>query len=461
MVPEKIFREYDIRGLVDGELTSDVIYQIGQAFGTVAVHRNVDHVVVGCDARPSSPELKKALIDGLRSSGCNAIDIGSVPTPIVYFAAYHLGSGCGLIVTASHNPPQYNGVKMMLEYHAMHGSEIKAIYDRIEAKDFEHGAGYLKSEDVTEDYYFALRSDIRLKRNLKVVIDCGNGIAGRFAPRALRQLGCEVFELYCEVDGTFPNHPADPTRLENLMDLISKVNQVNADIGLALDGDGDRVVSVTSDGEMISPDRLMILFVQDILREHPGRTILYDVKCTRFLPVEINAADGTPMMWMTGHSLMKSKAQAADGVFAGEMSGHYFFRDRWPGFDDGIYGGARLCELLACGGNPLETFDALPECAGTGELRFRCADPHDLVSKFKQHARFGKDVKISVLDGIRADFPGGFGLLRASNTAPEVVMRFEADNDAELSIIQKCFDEGLLELKRLVPDFDYPGLALN
>ncbi len=453
MVSESIFREYDIRGLVDGELTDGIANLIGRAVGTAAVENAAGPFAVGADARASSPALKAALIDGLRSAGCNVIDIGAVPTPMAYFAAYHYGSGCALAITASHNPPEYNGVKIMLNFHALYGAEIKSIYRRIINQDFRCGAGSLEIADVSADYMYALRSDIRLTQPLRVVIDCGNGIAGAYAPKMLRQLGCDVAELYCEVDGTFPNHPADPTRPENLSDLIAKVKRTGADLGLALDGDGDRVVAVTAGGEMISPDRLMILFVEDILCEHPGRTVLYDVKCTRSLPLAIHQAAGKPMMWKTGHSLMKAQTQLKDGVFAGEMSGHYFFRDRWPGFDDGIYSSARLCELL-CRGDPADILSSLPANAGTGELRCYCADPHQLIETFKRQAQFSKDVKLSELDGIRADFPSGFGLLRASNTAPEVVMRFEADNEAELGKIRDEFQRGLRRLDSSMGDFD-------
>ncbi len=455
MLPESIFREYDIRGLVDGELTEEVANLIGRAVGTIAIQNKTGPFAVGADARASSPTLKTALIEGMCSAGCNVIDIGAVPTPMTYFAAYHLGSGCALMVTASHNPPAYNGVKIMLGFHTLYGAEIKAIYRRIISQDFSCGAGALEIADVSADYMAALRADIRLTQPLKVVIDCGNGIAGAYAPKVLRQLGCDVVELYCEVDGTFPNHPADPTRPENVADLIDEVKRTRADIGLALDGDGDRVVAVTAAGEMISPDRLMILFVRDILREHPGRTVLYDVKCTRSLPFAINQAAGKPMMWKTGHSLMKAQTQLQDGVFAGEMSGHYFFRDRWPGFDDGVYSGARLCELL-CRGDPASILKGLPASAGTGELRYHCADPHELVGKFKRRMQFSKGVKISEMDGIRADFPTGFGLLRASNTAPEIVMRFEADDEAELDKIRDEFQRGLRSIEGFIGDFDAP-----
>lgn len=460
MIPENIFREYDIRGLVDEEITPQVTALIGKSFGTAAVEKKVRRVIVGCDARISSPELKDALIEGVLSTGAGVIDIGMVPTPIVYFGAYKTGCGTALMLTASHNPPQYNGVKMMLKGHTLYGREIRDIYQSSIQGNWTTGRGSLSREDIVQDYFHAIASHIRLQKPLKVVVDCANGIPGAFAPALLRKIGCEVVELYCDVDGTFPNHPADPTRSENLADLIDAVRQTRSDVGLALDGDGDRVVSVSGDGEVISPDRLMILFVRDILRNHPGRHILYDVKCTRLLPKEVNQSCGNAMMWKTGHSLMKAKARKTDAVFGGEMSGHYFFRDRWPGFDDGIYGGARLCELLS-GSDPVEMFRSLPDCASSGELRFFAADAHSLVSMFQEHAQFDDAAQVSSIDGIRVDFSFGFGLLRASNTAPEAVMRFEADSETQLQAIRRRFDDELKKLKKLDAAIDLSGFELD
>ncbi len=460
MIPENIFREYDIRGLVEDELTPQVICCIGKSFGTAAVRNNVNHVVVGCDARLSSADLKQALIDGVLSTGTDVIDIGQVATPIAYFGAYKTRCGTALMITASHNPPQYNGVKMMLNGHTLYGQEIHQIYQSSIQGDWTEGRGNLSSEDITQEYIQAITSQIRLQKPLKVIIDCANGIPGAFAPTVLRKIGCDVTELYCDVDGTFPNHPADPTRAENLRDLVDKVRLTHSDFGLALDGDGDRVVSVGSDGEVIAPDRLMILFVRDILKNHPGRTVLYDVKCTRLLAKQINQSCGNAMMWKTGHSLMKARARKVDAVFGGEMSGHYFFRDRWPGFDDGIYGAARLCELLSRS-NPAEMFWSLPDCASSGELRFVATEPHALVSMFKRHAVFDDAEQISCIDGIRVDYSFGFGLLRASNTAPEVVMRFEADDGVQLEQIRRRFDNELIKLKKIDAGIDLSGFELD
>ena len=446
-IPDDIFKMYDIRGVAHQSLTSETMRRVGQAFGTVSLIKSIKEIVVGCDARTSSPEFKASLIEGIRSTGCNVIDLGTIPTPIMYFATHHLGSRTGLMVTASHNPPQYNGVKMVLDGHSIYGSNIQKLKERIHDERFLIGNGNLKDKLINDEYSDAIISDIRLERPIRAVVDCANGIAGAFLPAILRRIGCEVHELYCEVDGTFPNHEADPTKVENLTDLIRTVQEVEADVGLGIDGDGDRMVVVSPSGSIIWPDRLMILFARQILSRQPGRSVVFDVKCTRALPIEIEKAGGKPVMWMTGHSLMKSKMIDCDGVLGGEMSGHMFFRDRWPGFDDGLYASARLCELLAsdvC--SPAEVFDTLPLMVSTPEIRVDCPGPHKLVETFGTNVKF-PDATISHLDGVRADFADGFGLLRASNTASELVFRFEADTQSGLSRIQNRFREEMAPLQ--------------
>lgn len=445
-IPDDIFKMYDIRGEVGESLTVQLMYDIGRAFGTAAHEKSVHEVVVGCDGRVSSPKLKSNLIEGVRSTGCNVVDIGAVPTPVVYFATHFLGTGTGLMVTASHNPPQYNGVKMVLDGQSMYGEKIQELRNRISEQNFKKGSGELTERSVVDRYAEKIISGVRIgKRSLKVVVDCANGIAGGICPDILRRIGCEVDELFCEVDGTFPNHEADPTRIDNLQDLVSRVRSTRADVGLALDGDGDRLVVIAPNGEIIWPDRLMILFARQVLENFPGSSIVYDVKCTRSLRREIEEHGGTSIMWKTGHSLIKSKLQECGGRLAGEMSGHFFFADRWYGFDDGIYASVRLCEILSNESLDVsEVFQQLPELVGTPEIRVSVKRPHDLVKRFKESANFS-DSEMNYLDGVRADFADGFGLIRASNTAPEVVFRFESDTTAGLERIQDNFRE-VLEL---------------
>lgn len=419
------------------------MHAIGRAFGTAALLGRCRKTVVGCDHRDSSPQFKASLIEGIRSTGCDVIDVGTVATPLLYFATHELRTGTGLMVTASHNPPEYNGVKMLLNDQSLYGADIQSLKERIIADDCLSGQGALSTDCVVDRYCDSIGGDIVLKRPLRVVIDCANGIGGEFAPRVLRRVGCEVIELFCDVDNSFPNHPADPTVAENLLMLIEKVREVNADVGLAVDGDADRMVAVSPSGQIIWPDRLMILFAQDILSRHPNCKVVFDVKCTRSLPKAIEFSGGEPVMWKTGHSLMKSKMRECGAVFGGEMSGHFFFSDRWPGFDDGIYAGARLCELIAgSDGAAQGLFDSLPILCSTPEIRIHEVNPHELVEAFRRHVRIN-DAAVSYLDGIRADFDDGFGLLRGSNTAPEIVMRFEADSKEGLARIEHLFRHGV------------------
>ncbi len=441
MIPADIFKMYDIRGIVDDSLTPELMRDIGLAFGTVMQIKDCSEVCVGSDGRLSSPALKAALIEGVLATGANVIDIGMAPSPLVYFAAHHFRTGTGLVVTASHNPGEYNGVKMLLAGHSLFGSNIQKLRQRIVSQHYLSGNGRVKEKSVRASYCDAVASDIQIARPLKVVIDCANGVGGAIAPELLRRLGCEVTGLYCDVDGRFPNHEADPTRQENLRDLIQAVRTADAELGLALDGDADRMIAVAPDGRIIWPDQLMILFARDILSRNPdSKEIVFDVKCTRALDSEIVEAGGKPIMWKTGHSLMKSKLAECGAVFGGEMSGHFFFADRWPGFDDGMYAAARLCELVAGGARPAQDiFDDLPQMVSTPEIRMNCSDPEHLVETFKTKVDF-IDGRMSYLDGVRVDFDHGFGLIRASNTASEVVLRFESESSDGLLRIMQSFD---------------------
>lgn len=449
-IADEIFKMYDIRGVAHDSLRDQDMYAIGRAFGTISVENEIFQTVVACDSRESSPQFKRAIIDGVRSTGCGVIDIGTVATPLMYFATHQLQTGTGLMVTASHNPPQYNGVKLMLNGWSLYGSEIQNLKERIRKNDLRNGNGGLSAACVDDRYFDSIASDVRLRRPLRVAVDCANGIGGEFAPRVLRQIGCDVIELFCDVDSTFPNHPADPTVVENLSFLIDKVREVKADVGLALDADGDRMVAVSPSGEIIWPDRLMILFSRHILRKNPGRRVVFDVKCTRSLPIAIDSAGGEAIMWKTGHSLMKTKMRECGAVFGGEMSGHFFFNDRWPGFDDGIYAGARLCEVLAEDDrSPQEVFDALPIGFSSPEIRLHEETPPQLVELFKRQMSFD-NATVSYLDGIRVDFDDGFGLLRASNTAPEISLRFEGDSKESLERIEQTFLKGINASRRSI-----------
>ena len=439
-VPANIFKTYDIRGVAGESLTHSNIRLIGQAFGSEYADEIEGEVLVACDARLSSPELKSALVDGVRSVGLDVIDLGTIPTPLLYFAAHNSVGGTGLMVTASHNPPQFNGVKLTLANKPFYGDAIQRLYQRISKNELPIGPlGTFSEQSVVDNYRQAVSSDIQVSAPVRVVLDCANGVAGEIAPKVLRDIGCEVIELYCEVDGRFPNHSADPTRPENLQDLIAAVSAEKADVGLAIDGDGDRLVAVSPLGEIVWPDRLMILFARDILSAYPGRRVVFDVKCQRSLAREIVRAGGKPILWKTGHSLIRAKMLECDAIFGGEMSGHLYFKDRWPGFDDGIYASARLCEMLSRSElSATDLFCTVPDSVNTPEIRIHCDDPHTMIERFKSHASFEK-AEIITIDGLRADFNDGFGLIRASNTAPEIVLRFDADSEAGLTRIKGLF----------------------
>jgi phosphomannomutase/phosphoglucomutase len=445
-IDESIFRAYDIRGIVDESLTVDAVKLIGQSIGTENIKRGKKDIVVARDGRLSGPKLLTALIEGLNKSGCNVINIGAVPTGVLYFATHHLGTGSGVMLTGSHNPPNYNGLKIMLNGETLAGDMIKALYKSIVLEELEEGEGTLQEMDIVDDYVDYISSDIQLENELKVVVDCGNGIGGDVGPQVLEEIGCEVIRLHCEIDGSFPNHHPDPSVPENLTDLISAVKASDADIGIAFDGDADRLGVVTKNGEMIYPDRLLMLFAQDVLTRQPGSSIIFDVKCTGHLPKEIVKHGGLPIIWKTGHSFMKAKIQETKAALAGEMSGHFFFNERWFGFDDGIYAAARLLEILDQENKPAqEVFDELPNSVSTPELKCHTKEGENyaFMEKFQKVVSF-PDANITTIDGIRADFADGWGLVRCSNTTPCLVMRFDADNEEALEKIKEEFREQII-----------------
>jgi phosphomannomutase/phosphoglucomutase len=448
-IDPSIFRAYDIRGVVGKTLDAGVASLLGQAIGTLMREQGLREIVVGRDGRLSGPELAGALAEGLRKAGIDVIDLGAVPTPVVYFACWHYNTGSGVAVTGSHNPPDYNGFKIVIGGQTLSEDAIQDLYRRIAGNALDgDGGGSLRQVDVLPDYLERIVGDVQAERRLKVVVDCGNGIPGAVAPQVLSGVGCEVVPLYCEVDGAFPNHHPDPSDPHNLEDLIHVVKQTGADLGVAFDGDGDRLGVVTKAGEIIFPDRLLMLFARDVLSRQPGATIIYDVKCTGHLKGQILEAGGSPLMWRTGHSLIKAKMRETGAELAGEMSGHFFFKERWYGFDDGIYAAARLLEILAGDPeerSPEEIFATLPTGVSTPELKIELAEGehYRFMEKFRAKAQFGEATLITI-DGVRADWPDGWGLVRASNTTPVLVLRFDADNGGALKRIQQVFREQLL-----------------
>jgi phosphomannomutase/phosphoglucomutase len=452
-----IFKAYDVRGIVDRTLTHSAVQAIGSALGSLATESAVSALAVGRDGRLSGPALRDALVAGIASAGIDVIDIGMVPTPVLYFATHHLKTGSGVSITGSHNPPEYNGLKMMMAGATLYGDGIQALRQRIEQGRVVTAAhaGQCKSIDVMPAYLDAIVDDVRLARGMKIAIDCGNGVAGVVAPELYRRLGCEVIELFCDVDGTFPNHHPDPSHPENLQDLIRCLRETDAEIGLAFDGDGDRLGVVTKEGQIIYPDRQIMLFAQDVLAHHPGGEIIFDVKCTRLLAPWIRDHGGHPTMWRTGHSLIKAKLKETGAPFAGEMSGHLFFNDRWPGFDDGLYAGARLLELLSRHADPSAVLNGLPNAINTPELQLKTADGENfsLVERLQSEGKFDGAQEIITIDGVRVEYSDGFGLARPSNTTPVVVMRFEGDNTAALERIQRAFGAQILKIK---PDARLP-----
>jgi len=453
-LPPDIFKAYDIRGIVGRTLTAPIVRAIGQALGSLAQERGRDTLVVGRDGRLSGPELAQALADGIRASGAHVVDIGLVTTPMTYFAAQHLDTQCSVMVTGSHNPPDYNGLKMVIAGGTLAGDDIQALRTRIDAGDLRQGAGDYRRAEVGSAYLERIIGDVKLARPMKIAIDCGNGVAGAYAPQLFRGLGCTVTELFCEVDGNFPNHHPDPSQPKNLRDLITCLATTDNELGIAFDGDGDRLGVVTRDGTIIYPDRQLMLFAADVLSRNPGATVIYDVKSTRNLQPWITARGGLPLMWKTGHSLIKAKMKETGALLAGEMSGHTFFKERWFGFDDGMYAGARLLEIVSRHADASQVLTALPDSVSTPELNVACADtsPHALVEKLAASAKFPGASEIIRIDGLRVEYADGFGLARASNTTPVIVLRFEADDQPALMRIQA-------EFRRVLGE-SMPGRAL-
>jgi phosphomannomutase/phosphoglucomutase len=445
---ESIFRAYDIRGVVGETLDAEVARQIGQVVGSMTMDQEAGPVIVARDGRDSGPDLVAGMIEGIASTGCDVVDIGSVPTGVLYFSAYELGSATGVMVTGSHNPPDYNGFKVLIGGVTQAGDNITGMYARIKSGNLRVGKGNVSEKDMLSAYREKIAGDIQLARPLKVVADCGNGIGGICAADVLRDIGAEVLPLFDEVDGTFPNHHPDPSEPENLVDLIEAVRMMDADIGVAFDGDADRLGVVTSTGEIIYSDRLMMLFSRDVLSRLPGSTIIYDVKCTGRLHHVIEEAGGKAMMYKTGHSLIKNKMKEVNAPFAGEMSGHFFFKERWYGFDCGIYSAARLLEILAADERDVgEVLNSLPNSVSTPELKIHTeeGENHAFVAEMQQKARFA-DANITTIDGVRADFADGWGLVRASNTTPILVCRFDADSEEALQRIKDVFRQQMLAI---------------
>jgi phosphomannomutase len=446
-----IFKAYDIRGIVPSTLDEEVAQALGQAFGTVAQQQGEKVVAVGRDGRLSGPALSAALVRGLLASGVDVIDVGMVTTPMLYFAASTLCTS-GIQVTGSHNPKDYNGFKMVMAGKAIYGEDIQALRRMMETRGWSEAArpGNVRNVNVFAPYRDRIVSDVKLARPMKIVVDCGNGVAGASAPAIFRALGCEVVELFSEVDGTFPNHHPDPSKPENLRDLIASLKETGAELGLAFDGDGDRLGLITRGGNNIYPDRQMMLFARDVLSRVPGATILFDVKCTQRLAPAIREAGGEPLMYKTGHSLIKARMKELGAPLGGEMSGHIFFQERWFGFDDGTYAGARLLEILSRHADPSAVLDALPTSHSTPELNVKCeeGEPHRLVEQLVQRAKF-PGVERSTIDGLRLDWPDGFGLIRASNTTPVLVLRFEGQTPEALHRIER---DMLALLREVKPD---------
>ncbi|UEX79923.1 phosphomannomutase/phosphoglucomutase [Spiribacter halobius] len=441
-----ILRTYDIRGIVGRDLTPETLQLLGRAIGSEAAAHGQETVVVGYDGRESSPELAEALRDGLCATGRRVIDIGRVPTPVMYFATHFLGTHAGVAVTGSHNPPEYNGLKMIVGGRTLWGEAIQALGRRIETGELIDGDGREERRDVFADYLDRIARDVTLHRPLRVVVDCGNGVAGAVAPEVFRALGCEVEELFCEVDGRFPNHHPDPTVPENLDALVSYVRLQQADVGLAFDGDGDRLGVVDNTGHIIWADRQMMLYARDILTRNPGADIIFDVKCSSRLADVITDHAGVPLMWKTGHSLIKEKLRETGAPLAGEMSGHLFFNDRWYGFDDATYAGARLLEILSLDPrSSAEVFGELPEGVSTPELRVDLeeGEPPRVIQQLLADAEGFEDARVTTIDGLRVDFPDGWGLVRSSNTQPCLVLRFEGNDEAALERIKALFRERL------------------
>jgi len=439
--PKEIFKAYDIRGIVGKTFTAEIVEAIGHAIGSEAVARKQHTIVIGRDGRLSGPDLSQALARGIQKAGINVIDVGMVATPMTYFAAYELKTNSAVMVTGSHNPPDYNGLKMVLGGETLAGEVIQGLRARLENNDLSHGKGTYEQRDIANAYIERIVSDVKLSRPMKIAIDAGNGVAGAYAPTLFKKMGCEVTELFCEVDGNFPNHHPDPSVPKNLQDLMAELKSGDAEIGLAFDGDGDRLGIVTKDGRIIFPDRQLMLFAADVLSRNPGAEIIFDVKSTRKLFGWIRERGGKPTLWKTGHSFIKAKMKETGALLAGEMSGHIFFKERWYGFDDGLYAGARMLEFLSKQSDINATLHGLPDTVNTPELNIKMpeGEHYKLMNKLQQTAKFTGADEVITLDGLRVEYPDGFGLARPSNTTPVIVLRFEADTAEALKRIQDDF----------------------
>ena len=448
-----IFRANDIRGIAFEDLTEEVVFALGKALGTESINRRQDDFIIGRDGRISSPQLFEWLSEGVLSTGCNVIDIGVVPSPVFYHSTFSLNSSSGAVITGSHNPANYNGFKILFNNNATSSEEIQSIKQRIKERDFLSGTGNINSIDVVESYIQEVTSNIKLKRPLNISIDCGNGAASVVAERIYKGLGCEVKGLFCNLDGKFPNHHPDPSKLENVEDLIKSVLNNNSEIGLAFDGDADRLGVISPTGEMIFPDMQMILFSEHILKKNPNSKIVFDVKCSKLLEEAILKSKGTPIMSKTGHTFIKSMIREKGAILGGEMSGHIFFNDRWPGFDDGVYAGARMLEILSYSEGE-DIFKALPKLVSTPEINIKTSDEEKflIIDEFIKMSNF-KDGKIIDIDGIRVEFDNGWGLLRASNTSPVLVLRFEADSSEALNNIKERFKNTLYKIEPSLANF--------
>ena len=452
-VAPEIFRAYDIRGIAGEALNAGVVREIGRALAALGRARGAPAFSVGRDGRLSSPELGGALAEGLVAGGAEVVELGTVPTPVTYFAAHHLGTRSAVMVTGSHNPGDYNGLKMVVAGDTLSGNEIQDLRRAVEAGPPSPGGGRRRSADVLDAYVDRIAGDVKLARPMKIAIDCGNGVAGVVAARLFRRLGCEVTELFGEVDGRFPNHHPDPSRPENLRDLVACLATGQAELGLAFDGDADRLGVVTKRGGVIFPDRQLMIYAKDVLSRNPGAEIIYDVKCTRLLAPWIARHGGRPVVWKTGHSLIKAKLKETGAPLAGEMSGHVFFKERWYGFDDALYCGARLLETLSKEADPSAVLEALPDAPCTPEINWKLAEgePHRVIEALQRMKGFDGAERVLTIDGVRAEFSDGFGLARASNTTPVVVLRFEGDTKEALARIQETFRKALQPLKPQSP----------
>ena len=452
-INDNIFRANDIRGVAFKDLSQEVVFALGRALGTESINRKQDDFIIGRDGRVSSPQLFEWLSEGVLSTGCNVTNIGIVPSPVFYHSTFSLDSSSGVVITGSHNPADYNGFKILFDNNSTSSQEIQSIKKRIKEKNFLSGSGDIKSSDVVESYVEEVTNNIELQRPLNISIDCGNGAAGVVAERIYKNLGCEVEGLFCDLNGKFPNHHPDPSRPENVEDLIKSVLKNDSEVGLAFDGDADRLGVISPSGEIIFPDMQMILFSEHILKKNPNSKIVFDVKCSKLLEKAILESKGTPIMSKTGHTFIKSMIREKGAILGGEMSGHIFFNDRWPGFDDGVYAGARMLEILSCSEGE-DIFKALPKLISTPEINIGTTDEEkfSIIDNFIKISNF-KDGKIIDIDGIRVEFDNGWGLLRASNTSPVLVLRFEADSSKALSNIKERFKDTLHKIDPSLANF--------